>query len=111
MNVKNAAEIPVCADTMWRSGGPSAGGEPRGAPPRFNGEWAGAHAEMRHLCIDRHNGFINHLFLDWSVRAVGIKELWTPSWHKNFDTRGPWTQAGGVQTADWPEWMRGFKEY
>ena len=111
MNVRNAAEIPVFADTMWRGGGPSANGEPRGNPPRFNGEWTGADAEMRHFCLDRHNGYTNHLFLDWSVRAVGLKELWTLSWHKNFDTRGAWTKGGGVQPTDWPEWMRGFKDY
>ncbi len=64
---------------------------------------------MHHFCMDRHNGYINHLFLDWSVRAVGIKELWTLSWHKNFDTRGVWTKAGGVQPAHWPEWMRGVQ--
>jgi len=66
---------------------------------------------MKHFCIDRHNGFINHLFLDWSVRPVGLKELWTFKWHREFDVRGPWTKAGGIQTADWPEWMRKFKDY
>ena len=49
------------------------------------------------------------LFRDWSVRKVGIKEIWTLNWHKQFDTSGPWTKAGGVQREDWPEWMRGFK--
>lgn len=111
MNVKSAAEIPVFADTMWRGGGPSASGEPRGAPPRFNGEWTGADAEMRPFCIDRHGGSINHLFLDWSVRAVGVKELWTLYWHRQSDRRGPWTKGGGVQPSDWPEWMRGFRDY
>jgi prepilin-type N-terminal cleavage/methylation domain-containing protein/prepilin-type processing-associated H-X9-DG protein len=111
MNVPNAAAIPVFADTMWRGGGPSTNGAPRGDPPKYNGEWAGADGEMRHFCIDRHNGYVNHLFLDWSVRAVGIKELWTLKWHNAFDTRGPWTLAGGVQPTDWPEWMRGFKDY
>ena len=110
-NVKGAGEIPVFADAMWRGGGPSAYGEPRGAPPRFNGEWTGAGAEMRHFCFDRHNGYLNYLFLDWSVRAVGIKELWTLHWHRDFNRRGPWTKAGGVQPTDWPEWMKGFKEY
>ena len=110
MNVRNAAEIPVFADTMWRGGGPYVNGQ-RGDPPQYNGQWVSATDEMKHFCLDRHDGFDNHLFLDWSVRAVGIKELWTLRWHKNFDVRGPWTQGGGVQTADWPDWMRGFKEY
>jgi prepilin-type N-terminal cleavage/methylation domain-containing protein len=110
MNAKNAAEIPVFADTMWRGGGPYINGQ-RGDPPLFNGQWVSATDEMKHFCIDRHDGFVNHLFLDWSVRQVGLKELWTFKWHKEFDVHGPWTRAGGVQPADWPEWMRKYKEY
>jgi prepilin-type N-terminal cleavage/methylation domain-containing protein/prepilin-type processing-associated H-X9-DG protein len=63
------------------------------------------------LCINRHNGTLNTLFLDWSVRPIGLKELWTLKWHGRFDTAGPWTKAGGVQLEDWPEWMRKFKDY
>jgi len=66
---------------------------------------------MMHFCIDRHNGSNNHLFMDWSVRKVALKELWTLKWHREFSTHGPWTRAGGVQPSDWPEWMRQFKEY
>jgi len=62
-------------------------------------------------CINRHNGYVNGLFLDWSVRKVGLKELWTLKWHMQFDTAGPWTKAGGVLPEDWPEWMRKFKDY
>jgi len=110
MNVRGASQIPVFADTMWRGGGPSVSGA-RGDPPQYNGEWTGADKEMRHFCIDRHDGFINALFLDWSVRPVGLKELWTLKWHREFDVRGPWTRAGGADASKWPEWMRKFKEY
>ena len=61
--------------------------------------------------INRHNGHINGLFLDWSVRRIGLKELWTLKWHQQFDTANAWTKAGGVQPSDWPQWMRGFKDY
>jgi len=118
LDVKGGNRIPVFADTMWRGGGPfyennSAQSE-RIRPPEYNGEWApsrGARHEMMHFCIDRHNGFVNHVFLDWSVRKVGLKELWTLKWHRKFNTVGPWTKAGGVQPGDWPQWMRHFKEY
>ncbi len=63
------------------------------------------------VCINRHNGHINVLFLDWSVRKVGLKELWTLKWDSDWDTAGRWTKAGGVQPEDWPEWMRKFKDY
>ena len=66
---------------------------------------------MAPFCINRHNEHINGLFLDWSVRKVGLKELWTLKWHLHFDTANPWTKAGGVQPEDWPQWMRKFKDY
>lgn len=74
-------------------------------PPRREG------GGMQTFCINRHNGHINSLFLDWSVRRVGLKELWTLKWDDQSDTTGPWTKAGGVQPEDWPMWMRRFKDY
>lgn len=65
---------------------------------------------MARCCINRHNGTVNCLFADWSVRKAALKELWTLKWHKSFNTAGPWTKAGGVTAADWPEWIRGFKD-
>jgi prepilin-type N-terminal cleavage/methylation domain-containing protein/prepilin-type processing-associated H-X9-DG protein len=67
--------------------------------------------EATTCCINRHNGGVNSLFLDWSVRKVGLKELWKLKWNPLFDTNGPWTISGGVKPEDWPEWMRGFKDY
>jgi hypothetical protein len=49
--------------------------------------------------------------MDWSVRKVALKELWTLKWHRQFDTTGPWTKAGGVRSEDWPEWMGSFDDY
>jgi prepilin-type N-terminal cleavage/methylation domain-containing protein/prepilin-type processing-associated H-X9-DG protein len=63
------------------------------------------------FCINRHNGYINGLFLDWSVRKIGLKELWTLKWDRKFDMANPWTKAGGVKPEDWPKWMQGFKDY
>ena len=55
--------------------------------------------------------YTNGLFLDWSVRKIGLKELWTLKWEPWFDTAGEWTRADGVQPDDWPKWMRNFKDY
>lgn len=63
------------------------------------------------VCINRHNGSINVLFLDSSVRRLGLKGLWTLKWRRDFNTSGPWTKAGGVKPEDWPQWMRKFKDY
>jgi prepilin-type N-terminal cleavage/methylation domain-containing protein/prepilin-type processing-associated H-X9-DG protein len=67
--------------------------------------------EETSCCINRHDGGVNCLFLDWSVRKVGLKELWKLKWTYSFDTKGPWTIAGGVKPEDWPQWMRGFKDH
>jgi prepilin-type processing-associated H-X9-DG protein len=67
--------------------------------------------EMRRFCVNRHQGYVNGLFMDWSVRKVGLKELWKLKWHRAYDTAGPRTMAGGVQPSDWPEWMRNLRDY
>ena len=66
---------------------------------------------VQNFCLNRHGGCVNGLFLDWSVRKVGLKELWTLRWYDQFDRAGPWTKAGGVRPQDWPKWMRKFKDY
>jgi prepilin-type processing-associated H-X9-DG protein len=47
--------------------------------------------------VNRHNEHVNGLFLDWSVRKIGLKELWTLKWFPQFDAAGPWAKAGGVE--------------
>jgi len=109
--VKNTNNIPVFADATWHD----AWARHTDTPPEFPDEFGwgdkGTSGEMKHFCIDRHDGFINSLFMDWTVRKVGLKELWTLKWHRDFSTAGPWTKAGSVQPSDWPQWMRGFKDY
>jgi prepilin-type processing-associated H-X9-DG protein len=98
------ASIPVMVDCLaFRTWGE----DKWGAPPyedAYPAVWCGT-------CINRHDGGVNCVFLDWSVRKVGLKELWTLKWHKQFNTAGIWTKAGGVQPEDWPAWMRRFKDY
>lgn len=110
-SVKGKNNIPVFADSTWHDAWPRFTDSPPPYPDEFEIGNMGTTGEMNHFFIDRHNGAINMLFTDWATRKVGLKELWTLKWHRNFDTQGPWTRAGGVITWDWPEWMRNFKEY
>ncbi len=111
-HVKGASNIPVHLDSCWPWGGvydnqqppPEHDAVPTASPTASRPYW-------RNFCFNRHNGGINSLFMDWSVRKVGLKELWTLKWHAEFNTAGPWTKAGGVQPEDWPQWMRRFKDY
>ena len=103
--VKGLANMPLILDSAT----PRIDHRHSHPPPRPGGPFilGGAHA----FCINRHNGHINGLFMDWSVRRIGLKELWTLKWHDDYDTAGPWTKADGALPEDWPHWMRGFKDY
>jgi len=102
--VKGKANIPVLIDCATPGGRPNA----RDRPPRTADRTIG---RMGPFCMNRHDGHVNGLFLDWSVRRIGLKELWTLKWYMDFDTAGPWTTIGGVEPGDWPKWMRHFKDY
>ena len=108
-NVMSAGNIPLFLDAMWVNAWPKL----TDPPPGWENwqEDKTSSNEIRCFCINRHTGFVNGLFMDWSVRKVGLKELWTLKWHRQFDTNGPWTRAGGVQPNDWPQWMRNFRDY
>jgi prepilin-type N-terminal cleavage/methylation domain-containing protein len=66
---------------------------------------------MGRCCINRHQGHLTAAFLDWSVRKIGVKEVYTLKWHRSFNTRGAWTKAGGVRDEDWPDWIRRFPDF
>ena len=109
-NVKDAAEIPVLLDAASIGGWPT----PYDEPPEYDGEINYqnlALSYMKMFCLNRHGGATNGLFMDFSARRIGLKELWTLKWGRDYDTCGLWTTCGGVQPEDWPEWMRTFEDY
>ena len=74
--------------------------------------WPPKDEEVGHpVCVNRHDGYVNGLFMDASVRKIGLKELWTLKWNPHFDTANEWTKAGHVRPEDWPQWMWKFKDY
>ncbi len=105
-NVAQAETIPLFFDALRFDLWPLHTDAPA---QHANAAWSSN--QMARCCINRHSGAINCLFLDGSVRKVALKELWTLNWHKSFNTAGPWTKAGGVTAADWPQWMHEFKDY
>jgi len=74
-------------------------------------DWGSGDSEMKRFCLARHEGAVNVTFLDFSLRKIGVKELWTLKWHREFNTAGPWTKAGGARSEAWPQWMRSFRDY
>jgi prepilin-type processing-associated H-X9-DG protein len=102
--LRRTAGVPLLLDGAEPSGSPTEDER----PPTMADPWG---AGFGGFCMDRHSEHINGLFLDWSVRKVGLKELWTLKWHENFNTANKWTKAGGVTPNQWPLWMRQFKDY
>jgi prepilin-type N-terminal cleavage/methylation domain-containing protein/prepilin-type processing-associated H-X9-DG protein len=50
------------------------------------------------FAINRHSGAINVTFLDFSVRKVALRDLWSQKWHRSYDTNES-------QSWQWPDWM------
>ncbi len=107
--IRSPSCVPVVLDSTWGSTWP--GAFEADPPPKSDAIPMADWERGWNSCINRHDGGVNCLLLDGSVRKVGLKELWTLKWWPNYNTANPWTLAGGVQPSDWPEWMRKFKDY
>jgi prepilin-type processing-associated H-X9-DG protein len=103
LSLHGRADIPVLLDAVVPCAAPLDTSGPAGSD--------GSNSSMASFVTNRHGEFTNGLFLDWSVRKVGLKELWTLYWYGEFNRAGRWTKAGRVKPEAWPEWMRGFKDY
>ncbi len=58
-------------------------------------------SDMGRFCFNRHPpGKINGVFMDFSARKIGLKELWRLKWHRSYDVDYP--------APPWPEWMQDF---
>jgi len=97
--VRKAAAVPVQADGQWKDADPIQTDEPPRAMLDF---WTPGTNEMQRFCIPRHRDGVQMLFLDWSVRRVGLKALWKLKWHRSFDLYAP--------PPVWPLWMEHYPE-
>jgi prepilin-type N-terminal cleavage/methylation domain-containing protein len=106
-NVKKANEIPLILDCQWSGVEPVADA----SPPDYDGELVAefdyCEDDMKRVCLNRErNGMTNGAFVDFSVRRIGLKELWELRWHRNWPAER--SKAG---TPQWPPWMWNFKDY
>jgi prepilin-type N-terminal cleavage/methylation domain-containing protein len=117
IRVKGVARIPLFGDCNYTGGFPRATDEP--ADTLLHGP-----VDMDNINrwnIDRHKLSVNFVFLDWSVRKVGLRQLWSLRWSKEKDPSDPsvsgWGNLNVVPDWEdpldpgWPEWMRNSKNY
>jgi len=109
-NVPSPSNVPLVLDCVWVDGWPFHADRPYMGDDHLERGYSGR-SFLGRFCINRHNGFVNGAFMDASARKLGLKELWKLKWHRNFDTAGPYTMAGGVTPDDWPDWMRPLTDY
>ncbi|MCH9023282.1 MAG: prepilin-type N-terminal cleavage/methylation domain-containing protein [Planctomycetes bacterium] len=93
---RNSYRAPMVMDSYFISGNPLHLDEPPNRPDVFIRRLDDKN-HMYRFAVNRHNGKTNGLFLDFSVRAIGLKNLWNLKWHKNFNTSYP--------EPTWPTWM------
>jgi len=101
VHVQGADNIPLFLDCCWDDAWPKQTDE----PPGYDGDVIESPNvdEMKRFCINRHDGFVNGAFVDFSVRRIGLKGLWKLKWHRGYKVNHP--------LPVWPEWMRRFKDY
>jgi prepilin-type N-terminal cleavage/methylation domain-containing protein len=107
IDVKGASFVPLIGDAQWIDCWPHY----TDPPPDWSGmPWSTDHdLSMYRICINRHDGFVNWTFLDFTVRSIGLKELWKLKWHRTFDpdlgpTKDEFRTAGNG-------WMAQFRDY
>jgi len=106
--VKGGGDIPLLVDSSATGGWVNAYED----PPLYNGDGniMGHIEPIKAFCIDRHDAKINMLFLDYTVRNVGLKELWELKWHRKWVEQ---YQSSGRPTS-WNatgHWMENMKDY
>ena len=106
-NITTPDTVPFLLDGQWVDAWP----EPWHAPPPAEDTYWGATSHFVRILQNRHNEAESCAFMDGTIRRVGLKELWTLKWHRQYDTEGPWTLAGGVPPTAWPEWMQDMQDY
>jgi prepilin-type N-terminal cleavage/methylation domain-containing protein/prepilin-type processing-associated H-X9-DG protein len=95
-NVKGQSSIPLLADSWWDH----SWAEADDWIPSYPGEWEGTADDMSHFCLNRHDGRLNMLFMDYSVRRIKIMELWNFNWYRGYNVEDAPTPY------DFPDWIK-----
>jgi len=97
--VRNASRIPLFGDESMMSGYPAPTCEVpqhKIRMPMDEGE------EISRWVQDRHDLTVNLVFLDFTVRKVGLKQLWQLYWHRDWDLS---LTPDPKDPEQWPSWI------
>ena len=99
-NSKNTSlsKVPLFMDCMWLGGYSFDSDRPSTGEDIWD-----QYGMMSRFMLKRHKGGVSAVFLDQSIRSVGVKELWALKWNTQFDTHNAMTQPDAL----WPDWVDG----
>ena len=97
--------VPLFLECYRWGGHPDSGNVPSAKRPETVAElWAAAGGnDMNRFNLDRHQGRVNTVFLDSSVRKVTLRDLWGLKWHREYK---PGLEVARMEAARWPDWMK-----
>ena len=81
------AQTPLFSDDIWFTGWVGATNQP---PANVEAPWPWTPSDMANLCINRHQGGINVVFVDGHVQHVALGDLWELEWHPDFYPKKVW---------------------
>ena len=98
------ASYPIATDVRFDSAVPP-------TAPTYSGDhsWQLSMSgpdQMKRFCIDRHQLSVNWVFMDCSIRKVGLKQLWDLPFHRNWNP-----ERVNMDAYSWPEWMDKCRDY
>ncbi len=105
-NVKQPHQIPVFADAIFFSVHPRNGDTVPAEDPANSDTFIASRSSgnsMGRMLINRHEGSINMLLLDFSVRKVRLKRLFGFKWHAQY-------VVNQDIPIEWPRWLAGLPE-
>jgi prepilin-type processing-associated H-X9-DG protein len=101
-NVRDAGNVPCFLDSIYLNSWP----HHATAPQEYEEEvWLNYDNQTGGFNINRHEGAVNAVYLDGSVRRIGLKSLWYQKWHRYYD----FNEVLPLDSPDWPEWMKDFE--
>ena len=103
--VRRTDKIPLFLDTQRFDGWPLQ----MDVPPEVIDDYFGGTQtdQMRRYTVNRHEGYVNGIFMDFSGRKIGLKELWKLEWHQGYRENDPSPTAWD----DPDHWMFGMRDY
>ena len=101
--VKKAGRVPLFAESSWwKIKLPRPDNPPPPLADYEPGEFGDIpYRGLARACVDRHNKECNILFMDFSARPIGLKQLWVLPWYKGWEAN-----PDIFDRNFWPDWMQ-----